>query len=99
MRHVHPSDYTIRRWAARRARQPRGALTVRDAAALASRRPLRYGPVGSPLGGRIAMHLQHPDDRERVRLLALGDAFAGDRFLREVRSAAASTEQTGRGQE
>ena len=42
------------------------------------RRGLRYGTAGSPLGGRIAPHLQHPSDEESERLVAEADKFLHD---------------------
>jgi hypothetical protein len=36
---------------------------------------LMYGPVGSPAGGRISIHLEHPNVEDVTRLVGKADAF------------------------
>lgn len=76
MNRRHEQDF-LDRWAAKRHGLLPENLSISEVLRLIPRLSgLRYGRTsGSPLGGRIAPHLQHPSDEESKRLIAEADSF------------------------
>ena len=81
-------QHLIDKWTERRLRKPSDQVTTEDiVTGIPHPQGLRYHPVAkSEMGGRLADHLHHVEEREAVERMALAE-----RFLRDTDTAAAAS--------